>query len=205
MILGSHQFTLSNECLEAMKGTLDRTKVKERGFGLCENSEVTPGREVIGGRGSITIRNCTTVKDAVVRKRPPVGFYHTHPESTSRPSWWDALSVISRSISRGKPWLDCRGGRADNMVRCDTVKDIPSTQTYENLKKRRLKMAFKLAEQDPEIWQYFTNHFSFAAKDIPEIIKPTGITEKHFVGIDGRRFIRYFDTIRRRQWTVEVK
>jgi len=200
--LNGKQFILSNQCLEALKRSLDKTKVKERGVALCQDTEITPGPEIIGGRASITIRNCTYVKNEVISRRPEVGFYHTHPLSDSAPSWHDALAIIGRSIRRGKPDLGCRGGTSDRIIRCDTVKQAPPQEVYEELRKRRARMKFTDARDDPEIWQHFGEPFSFPASDVPQIVQR--IREEHFVGIGGRKFIRYFDTIAKRQWTVEV-
>lgn len=201
--INGKQFILSNECLLALKSALDKTKEKERGLALCQDTEVTPGRESIGGRTSITVRNCVKVKNEVISRRPQVGFYHTHPGSSSDPSWHDALGIISRSVRRSQSDLGCRGGQMDGTIRCDTVRGIPTREVYERLRKRRQKMKFTAAQDDPEIWQYFDTPFSFQASDIPGIVQR--IREEHFVGVDGRKFIRYFDTINKRRWTVEVK
>ncbi|GAI82265.1 unnamed protein product, partial [marine sediment metagenome] len=40
--LDGKQFNLSNECLLALKDSLDKTQIKERGFAFCQNTEVTP-------------------------------------------------------------------------------------------------------------------------------------------------------------------
>jgi len=200
--LDGKQFNLSNECLLALENTLDKTQIKERGFALCQNTEVTPGEEVIGGRNSIKIKNCFKVKDEVIRRRPLIGFYHTHPLSDSNPSWHDALSIIDRSVRTGRPDLGCRGGQ-DGIIRCDTVKEIPPKDVYEQLRRRSSKMVFTDARDDPEIWQYFGSPSLLRAKDIPGIVQR--VREEHFVGVEGRKFIRYFDTINKRRWTVEVK
>jgi len=202
--LNDKQFTLSNECLLAFKSAFDKTRVKERGMMLCQNTEVTPAEEIIGGSTSIKVKNCVTVKDEVIKRRPPIGFYHTHPVGDSAPSWYDAFGTISRSIRRDEADLDCRSAKRDGRVRCDTVKEIPTREAYWHLTQRRPKMKFTSAEDDPEIWQYFTTPFSFPVSDIPEIVRPTKIREEHFE-CEGRKYIRYFDTLTRRQWTVEVK
>lgn len=200
--LNDKQFTLSNECLLAFKSAYDKTRVKERGMMLCQDTEVTPGDEIIGGSTSVKVRNCVTVKDEVIRRRPPIGFYHTHPVGDSAPSWYDAFSTVARSIRRGEPDLDCRGAKGDGRVRCDTIKEMPTIEAYRHLTQRRPKMRLTGAEEDPEIWQYFATPFSFPVSDIPVIVTP--VREEHFVGVGGRKFIRYFDTISKRQWTIEV-
>ncbi|GAH87059.1 unnamed protein product, partial [marine sediment metagenome] len=86
---------------------------------------------------------------------------------------------------------------------CDTVKEIPPKDVYEQLRRRSSKMVFTDAQDDPEIWQYFGSPSLLRASDIPGIVQK--VREEHFVGVDGRKFIRYFDTINKRRWTIEVK
>lgn len=168
MTLDDKEFTLSNEALVAMATTLWRTRVKERGLMLCEDTEVTPGPEHIGGPWSIGVRNC--------RGKPRIGHYHTHPSpaGTSAPSWYDAYSIIDQSLIHPSlpPWLGCRGGKDDETIRCDTVKKVPSIAELALLKAERPKMKYTPAEADPKIWKYFAEPYSFPVRKVPEIIKP---------------------------------
>ena len=164
MKLDDNEFTLSDDCLVAMATSLWRTKVKERGFSLCQNTEITPSPEHLGGQGSISVRNCPG--------RPRIGHYHTHPRGVSNPSWWDAYSALANSSTRHQPWLDCRGSKDDKTIRCDTVKFVPPLVDVVNLERRRQKMRYSWAEDDPEIWQYFATPYSFPVREVPEIIRP---------------------------------
>ena len=164
--LNKHEFTLSDKCLTAMAAAVLHTKVKERGFALCQYPEITPSEEHIGGPGSITERNC--------RGKPPrVGSFHTHPpHSPSSPSWWDAYTIMSQTYRHGIPWLGCRGSKFDGEIRCDTVKDFPSLATLHYFQKKRREMRYVAAEDDPDMWQHFAHPYSFALRDVPKIIKP---------------------------------
>lgn len=158
MRLDDQEFTLSDESLMAMATSLARTRVKERGFSLCQDTEITPSFEHLGGRGSINERNCLG--------RPRVGYYHTHPTGPSRPSWWDAYSIVSASYRANSPSLGCRGAIEDGIIRCDTVKKAPDLVTVLELKGKRAAMRYTAAEDDPEIWRHFTEPHTIWARDI---------------------------------------
>lgn len=163
--LDDNEFTLSDDCLKEMATAFWHTKVKERGFMLCQDTEITPSPEHIGGQGSIRERNC--------RGKPRVGYYHTHPPpATSHPSWWDAYSILASSHRDNSPQLGCRGGKADGQIRCDTVKKVPNLAIVQELKRKRARMRFTSAEDDPEIWRHFATPYSFPARQVPEMIKP---------------------------------
>lgn len=172
--LDDQEFTLSNECLFAVADTLERTKVKERGRMLCRDfvkkadgkmelvGEIMPGREHIGGRGSITERNCPGAVG--------VGHFHTHPTGSSDPSWWDAYSIIANSYHAARTWLGCRGATEDQMVQCNTVKRLPTKTELQELRARHRRMKYTRAEADPEIRKHLTEPYKLPAKQIPNFI-----------------------------------
>ncbi len=172
--LDDKEFTFSDKCLEAMATTLWRTKVKERGFMFCSESvgvkrvnlfgEITPGKEHIGGRGSIGVRNCKEQRE---------GHYHTHPVGDTSPSYADALSIISMSILRERPMLGCRGAKKDENIRCDTVTELPPKDVYLRLKRKASRITSP--ELDPETWKYFATPYNIPVRKIPEIIRPPAL------------------------------
>lgn len=103
----------------------------------------------------------------------------------------NASDAMTRDISRLAEEASIAGGEKGSQVSVHSL--IPE----KIIEKERTD-----ARDDPEIWQHFGEPFSFQAADIPRIVQR--IREEHFVGIEGRKFIRYYDTIAKRQWTVEV-
>jgi hypothetical protein len=192
MSLGDHKFTLSNQCLQAMAETFWHTRVKERGNMLCDGDEIMAGPEHIGGASSITTRDCHTLS------RAHIGHFHTHPGSASSvPSWWDALNILQNSVKMQKPWLGCRAGKGDQMVRCDTVAHLPSLLEVSELMLKRRRKRFSYAPDDPEIWRHFTTPYSFPVASIPDLIKapptpapPPNIKEETFVFAKSA-FVKY--------------
>lgn len=167
MTLDDKEFTLSNEALVAMATTLWRTRVKERGLMFCQDTEITPGREYIGGKYSVRGHNCAG--------KPRVGDFHTHPTGTADLSWWDAYAILSASYWHEKPWLGCRGSKVpipSGEIQCQTAKKIPILPELQHFAKKRARMRFTAARDDPEIRQYITSEHSFPARKVPEIIKP---------------------------------
>jgi len=163
--LNGNKFTLSDQALESMATTLFRTRKKERGRMLCaDDDEITASVEHIGGQGSISHRNCRGKKEA--------GYFHTHPLGSSDPSWWDAYAILAHSNRHGRPMLGCRGAKADGLIRCETAKRIPTLLELSYLKRKRPKMKFTSALDDPEVFTYLTNSVVFEARKVPELIKP---------------------------------
>jgi len=154
-------FTLTDSCLKEMALTLEKTKVKERGFRLCgDPSYLTPGRPHIGGAHTIFIRNCGG--------RPAYGSYHTHPEDDSDPSTQDIINIMFNSAKDHRVYLGCRGGQTDQLIRCDTVKRIPTIEEYSHLKRRKAKYL----EPDYETTAILGTPYTFSVKEVPELIKP---------------------------------
>lgn len=171
MRLDSQEFTLSNESLLAMAQSLLKTRVKERGFMLCQGfapggglaGEITPGQEHIGGPGAISVRDC--------HSKAIAGHFHTHPQSDdSAPSWHDAYSILWMSRRYG-PYIGCRAGTADKTIRCDTLKRPPTDGEMAHLKRKQSRMRFTDAQRDPDIWQYMGPSYSIQADRIPDIIR----------------------------------
>lgn len=169
--LDSQDFTLSNHVLTAMAQSLLKTRVKERGFMLCQGfaptgalgGEITPGQEHLGGPGAISVRDCLPKAIA--------GHFHTHPGSDSAPSWHDALSILNMSANYNVPYLGCRGGTEDKTIRCDTAKRLPTSGELAYLKRKSHRMRFTDAQRDPDIWQYMGPSYSLQADRIPDIIR----------------------------------
>ena len=164
MTLNGNEFTLSNQALEAMATTFWRTRVKERGRMLCRDGEITASPEHIGGRWSITTRNC--------RGKMEAGDFHTHPVGPSAPSWWDAFSILSTSYRHHRPVLGCRGAKADGLIRCETARRVPTLAELQYLKTKRRRMRGTWAHDDPEIAKYLSESQSFEVRKVPEFIKP---------------------------------
>ncbi len=153
-------FTLTDSCLKEMVLTLEKTRVKERGFRLCgDPSHLTPGRPHIGGPHTINVWDCGG--------RPDYGSYHTHPNEDSHPSAADILHILWQSYESRHPYLGCRGGKADQKVLCDTVKRIPTREEYERLRRKR-----RIGAADPEQLATLGTGYVFSVKDVPQLIKP---------------------------------
>lgn len=169
MKLDDHEFTLSDSCLKTIAATLWHTRAKERGNMLCARyGEIDAGREHIGGRGSITERNCPA-------NSITTGHFHTHPTGVADPSWWDAYAIMKHSQEISKPYLGCRATKApipSGEIQCQTVKRVPTPAEVAHFKGKRRKMRYTWAKQDWEIMEYITEPYSFPARKIPEIIKP---------------------------------
>ncbi len=169
--LDHNDFTLSDECLDAMARVLKKTRVKERGFMLCAESPsapIYPSSDRIGGANSIKVRDCRGQGRGIV-----VGAYHTHPDSTCAPSWYDAFALIRRAFGCQRPTLGCRAGTKDKTVRCEAVKETPTLVEVNYFLSKRKGRAGTLATTDPEICAHLTEPIMFPISWKPEPKKTT--------------------------------
>ena len=75
-----------------------KEQVHERGFMFCEDKGVIdPGPEHVGGKGSISIRDCHDRKRGIILGGQ-LGYFHTHPNATSNPSNFDVVSMMHMSL-----------------------------------------------------------------------------------------------------------
>jgi hypothetical protein len=145
-----------------------KERVHERGFMFCENKGVIePGPEHVGGKGSITIRDCHDRKKGIILGGQ-LGYFHTHPNAMSTPSNFDAVSLMHMSLQRSRPVLYCQGGTEDKKITCETLKEMPSYHEYDTF---RIE-AKKYRGVPDNIKPYISELKSFYAADIPAIMNP---------------------------------
>lgn len=143
-----------------------KSGVHERGFMFCEDkSVIEPGPEHVGGRGSISVRDCHDRKKGIILGGQ-LGYFHTHPNAMSTPSNFDAVSMMHMSLQRSRPVLYCQGGTADKKITCETLKELPSYPQYDTFRKE----AKKYRGVPDNIKPYISELKSFYSDDVPAII-----------------------------------
>lgn len=159
------QTELTDDCLVKMGEVTLHTKKAERAFALCyREGKVVPSREHIGGRFSISYKDCPG-------GMPKAGTFHTHPSSDSQPSWGDGYSYLANSERNLVRWLGCVGSPRDQMVRCLVPRGIPTREELQKFRRRYAKYAYQPLSSDPELDALIKPVAAFGVRDIPQMLK----------------------------------
>lgn len=160
----SKEVEFADETLVQMGESILRTKKAERGFALCySGNQILPGKEHVGGRSSISYKDCG--------RAPKAGSFHTHPrDGDSEPSWYDGFGSLHNGWSRSVQWITCTGSPKDMTVRCHAPRDVPDGLTVKVIGKDKRKMHGKPMSADKRFDELHQELARFRVRDLPKLV-----------------------------------